>query len=86
MSKIEKILMLLLSGRSDANFEFVELVNLLERMGFMLRIKGSHHIFYRDDIEEIINLQPDKNKAKAYQVKQVRNLILRYNLKIDRDE
>jgi predicted RNA binding protein YcfA (HicA-like mRNA interferase family) len=86
MSKIEKILMLLLSGRSDANFEFVELVNLLERLGFILRIKGSHHIFYRDDIEEIINLQPDRNKAKVYQVKQVRNLILRYNLKIKGDE
>jgi hypothetical protein len=56
------------------------------RLGKRFKIKGSHHIFYRDDIEEIINLQPDKNKAKAYQVKQVRNLILRYNLKIDRDE
>ncbi len=86
MSKIEKILMLLLSGRSDTNFDFSELVNLLDRLGFTLRIKGSHHIFYRDDIEEIINLQPDKNKAKAYQVKQVRNLILKYNLKIDSDE
>jgi len=78
--------MLLLSGRSDANFEFAELVNLLERLGFSLRIRGSHHIFFRDDIEEIINLQPEKNKAKSYQVKQVRNLILRYNLKIRGDE
>ena len=78
--------MLLLSGRSDTNFDFSELVNLLDRLGFTLRIKGSHHIFYRDDIEEIIYLQPDKNKAKAYQVKQVRNLILKYNLKIDSDE
>jgi len=59
---------------------------LLERLGFTLRIRGSHHIFFRDDIEEIINLQLDKNKAKAYHVKQVRNLILKYNLKIDRDE
>jgi predicted RNA binding protein YcfA (HicA-like mRNA interferase family) len=86
MSKIEKILMLLLSGRSDTNFEFAELVNLLERLGFSLRIRGSHHIFFKDDIEEIINLQPDKNKAKSYQVKQVRNLILKYNLKIKGDE
>jgi len=86
MSKIEKILMLLLSGRSDANFEFAELVNLLERLGFSLRIKGSHHIFFKDGIEEIINLQPENNKAKSYQVKQVRNLILRHNLKIRGDE
>ncbi len=55
-------------------------------MGFTVRIKGSHHIFFRDDVEEIINLQPDKNKAKPYQVKQVRNLIVKYNLKINGDE
>ena len=49
-------------------------------MGFTVRIKGSHHIFFRDDVEEIINLQPDKNKAKPYQVKQVRDIILRNKL------
>jgi len=80
------MLFLLLSGRSDMNFEFSELVNLLERLGFSLRIRGSHYIFYRNDVEEIINLQADKNKAKGYQVKQVRNLILKYNLKVDSDE
>ncbi|HPR30543.1 MAG TPA: type II toxin-antitoxin system HicA family toxin [Prolixibacteraceae bacterium] len=86
MSKIEKILMLLLSGRSDTNFEFTDLITLLKRLGFTMRIKGSHHIFYRDDIDEIINLQPDKNKAKPYQVKQIRILILKFDLKIDNDE
>jgi len=86
VSKIEKILMLLLSGRSDTNFEFTDLITLLKRLGFTMRIKGSHHIFYRDDIDEIINLQPDKNKAKPYQVKQIRILILKFDLKIDNDE
>lgn len=78
--------MALLSGRSDSNFDFAELVTLLERLGFFLRIKESHHIFFRNDVEEIINLQPNKNKAKAYQVKQIRNLVLRYNLKFECDE
>jgi hypothetical protein len=55
-------------------------------LGFSLSIRGSHHIFFRNDVEEIINLQADKNKAKGYQVKQVRNLILKYNLKIESDE
>ncbi|HNW51985.1 MAG TPA: type II toxin-antitoxin system HicA family toxin [Prolixibacteraceae bacterium] len=86
MSRIEKIWMLLLSGRSDSNFEFSELVHLLDRLGFVMRINGSHHIFFKGDVEEIINLQPDKNKAKPYQVKQVRNLILKYDLKIVGDE
>ena len=34
----------------------------------------------KDDVEEIINLQPAGNKAKPYQVKQVRNIILKYQL------
>jgi hypothetical protein len=41
---------------------------------------GSHRIFYRDDIEEIINIQPKGNQAKPYQVKQVRNILLKYKL------
>lgn len=44
------------------------------------RIRGSHHIFTKDGIEEILNLQPKGNKSKPYQVKQVRNVILKYKL------
>ncbi len=49
-------------------------------LGFNCRIKGSHHIFYKDGIDEIINLQPDGSKAKPYQVKQVRTIIINYKL------
>lgn len=45
-----------------------------------MRIKGSHHIFYKEDVEEIINLQPQNNKAKPYQVKQVREILINYKL------
>ena len=70
----------LLSGNSDANINFAELCHLLKNLGFALRIKGDHHIFYKNDIPEIINLQPLGNKAKAYQVKQVRRVINKYGL------
>ena len=84
MSKIRKILADILSGRSDANIEFSDLCHLLERGGFNRRQgAGSHVIFHKAEIEEIINLQPVGNKAKAYQVKQVRNLILKYQLDVD---
>jgi hypothetical protein len=53
---------------------------LLNKLGFDERVRGSHHIFTRADIAEIINLQPKGAQAKAYQVKQVRALILRYQL------
>lgn len=81
MSRLEKLVDLLLSGRNDLNIPFKALCNLLLRLGFAERIKGSHHIFTHDKVAEIINLQPaaDQN-AKAYQVRQVRELLLRYGL------
>jgi hypothetical protein len=68
MSKFEKLLLKLLQGNADKSFDFEDIVSLLKKLGFELRIKGSHHIFYKDGIEEIINLQLDSGKAKPYQV------------------
>ncbi len=78
MSKFSKIETQILSGRSDSNIDFNDLCRLLAYYGFDERVKGSHHIFTKEGIEEIINIQPIGSKAKAYQVKQVRNLILKY--------
>jgi predicted RNA binding protein YcfA (HicA-like mRNA interferase family) len=80
MGKKEKILLKIMRGTSDANISFNDLCLVLHHLGFDERIKGSHHIFTRSDVEEILNLQPKRDKAKAYQVKQVRNIILRYKL------
>jgi len=80
MSQKAKLLLKILSGRSDSNLSFNEVSGLLEHLGFSLRIKGSHHIFAREGIAEIINLQPKGGFAKAYQIKQVRDIILNYHL------
>ena len=80
MGKYEKLLQTILSGISENNIKFSELCQLLKKLGFSERIKGDHHIFTKDNIEEIINLQPKSNKAKAYQVKQIRNLVVKYCL------
>ena len=48
----------ILHGASDANIRFSDLALLLRDMGFQERVRGSHHIFTREDIEEILNLQP----------------------------
>ena len=80
MGKYEKLFASILSGRNDQSIKFNELTHLLLAIGFNERIKGSHHIYYRQDIEEILNLQPIGSLAKAYQVKQVRNIILKYYL------
>jgi predicted RNA binding protein YcfA (HicA-like mRNA interferase family) len=80
MSKHEKTLLKVLRGASDSNLAFEELCQLLRHFGFDERIRGSHHIFSKDGVEEILNLQPVADKAKPYQVKQVRRLILKYKL------
>ncbi|WP_420645606.1 type II toxin-antitoxin system HicA family toxin [Candidatus Leptofilum sp.] len=86
MGKKEKILLKVMRGTSDANISFNDLCLVLHHLGFNERIKGSHHIFTRSDVEEILNLQPKRSKAKAYQVKQVRNIILRYKLADEGDD
>ena len=80
MGKYGKLRQKILNGVSDANIGFSDLCQLLIRLGFDKRIRGDHHIFTRNDVEEIINLQPKGAKAKAYQVRQVRNLIVKYHL------
>ena len=72
----KKILNKVLKGLSDRNIRFQDLKKLLNDLGFSMRTKGDHHIFYREGIKEIVNLQPLKDgKAKAYQVRQVREII-----------
>lgn len=83
MTKHDRLLEQILHGRSDANIAFGGLVALLESLGFEERIAGSHHIFRHPDVDERINLQRDGNKAKPYQVKQERAVILRYRLGAD---
>ena len=73
-----------LSGLADKNIRFNDLTKSLVDLSFEKRVIGDHYIFSRHDIVEIINLQPLKDgKAKAYQVKQVRNIILEYKLHVE---
>ena len=83
MASKKKVFDKIIQGQADRNIDFDDLCDILESLEFGFRIKGSHHIFFREGIEEIINIQPDGSKAKAYQVKQVRNIILKYKLSIE---
>ena len=86
MGKHEKLLSQILKGASDTNIAFDGLCNLLQNIGFEVRIRGSHHIFTKDSVEEILNLQPKGSKAKPYQVKQVRSIIVKYKLEEKKDD
>lgn len=80
MGKYHKLIIKILSGGSDRSISFSELCNLLRILDFEERTKGSHHLFRNHSVREKINLQKDGNQAKPYQVKQVRNIIIKYNL------
>ena len=86
MSKYEKLLNKILRGTSDANIPFSKLCQLLRNFGFEERIRGDHHIFTMNNVEEILNIQPKGSNSKPYQVKQIRNLILQYKLMIREEE
>ena len=80
MGKFEKVRERVLSGESDANIAFDDLCYLLERLGFKEHVSGGHHNFRREGVREIVTIQPQGNKAKRYQVRQVREIILQYDL------
>ncbi|MCL5005828.1 MAG: type II toxin-antitoxin system HicA family toxin [Acidobacteria bacterium] len=76
----KKTLEKILRGTSDANIFFADLRGVLRNLGFDERVRGGHHLFSREGVAEILNLQPKGNKAKPYQVKQVRHVILKYRM------
>jgi len=85
MPRHERILERILRGMSDTNIDFDDLRNVLLRLDFEERIRGSHHIFTRTDVEEILNLQPNGSKAKTYQVRQVRGILIKYRMVPDEE-
>lgn len=80
MSKVEKLIEIILLGGSDTNIDFEDLCSVLVKLGFSKRQKGSHHIFSKSGVEELVNSQRDGSKAKPYQVRQVRAIIQGYSL------
>lgn len=85
MGKHEELRLRILQGQSDANINFHELRSFLLWMGFEERIRGSHSIFRRRGVRELINLQQEGGKGKVHQVRQVRNVIVRYGLEGAKD-
>jgi hypothetical protein len=87
MGRRRKTLAAILSGQSDTNMRFAPVRALLLSLEFEERTSGSHHIFSRYDIPELINLQEVKGgKVKPYQVRQLRVLLVQYREKLGYEE
>lgn len=84
MKKLKLLQRLLVNQK---NVKFNDAVSCAEAFGFRLdRINGSHHIFVHNEIPELVNLQSVKGKAKSYQIKQLLQLVEKYNLQIEEEE
>ncbi len=83
MSRHGRLVRTILRRRSDANIRLDALRALMRYLGFEERVRGSHHIFDKEGIVELVNLQGRGGQAKPYQVRQVRRLILKYKLGAD---
>ena len=82
----KKLLRKLASG-ALANVAFRDMVNLVEGFGFVLqRTKGSHRIFLRPGVPELINLQEVEGKVKPYQIRQFIRLVERYNMQLEEEK
>jgi hypothetical protein len=81
----KKTLAKVLQGTADANIRFGDLRSMLAALGFEERIKGGHHIFTLEGREAALNLQPEGSKAKAYQVRQVRQIVIEHGLASDEE-
>ena len=81
MSKAEKLAAKIHSGKSDKNLAFNDLCYVLERAGLQFWKRKSPDLLQRR-VLEIVNVQPRNGKAKPYQVKQVRELLLEYEMDI----
>jgi hypothetical protein len=75
MSQKDKLLDRLRDPQCDASWRFTELCQLLQHLGFEMRISGSHHFFRKAGTSEVINLQPRDGQAKNYQVRQARKVL-----------
>ena len=77
----QKIYKDVLSGNCDNNINFNDFRNLIVDLGFeFIRQNGSHIQYYCKDIDERMTIQNNKSKAKEYQVRQLRNIIIKHNL------
>lgn len=82
LAQRDKLFYSIMCGVQDNNVKFSDLQKILSDLGFQRRVKGDHFIYWKEGVEEIINIQPNKDKAKPYQVKLVRNIILKYGMVI----
>lgn len=88
MPSVQKIYHCIMEGTHDKNMKFRDLQRLLDALGFCQKeSNGDHSLYNYPEIEELINIQPEKrnhSKAKPYQVRQIREFIRKNDISLGR--
>ena len=81
MNRHQRLLNRILDGSHLANVRFDDVRSLLAKLGFEERIRGSHHVYAKVGIVDQVNLQPRRSDAKPYQLRQLRAVLVKHNLR-----
>ncbi len=81
MGRRRKLRERIVSGRSDASIPFEQTRTLLKSLGFTEDIEGDHFIYRKEGVPGLINIQPQGAKVKPYQVRQIRKVLVDFNIK-----
>ena len=80
MTRRDKDLNRILDARYDSNIDFETVVRVLLRLGYTVRVRGSHHSFRKTGVPAAITLVAHGRQASGYQIRQVRRVILAFEV------
>jgi predicted RNA binding protein YcfA (HicA-like mRNA interferase family) len=81
MTRIAKLYEQLLRNKRG---KFADLQKLLLAHGFRLvRVRGSHEVYVRDDVPELIVIQPNGKEAMDYQIREFLHIVEEYQISMD---
>ena len=73
--------------KNPKNVRFKSLIKVVEAFGFRFsRGKGSHHIYTREGVTEILDFQEVDGKAKPYQIRQFISVVEKYHHQVVEDD
>ena len=66
---------------NNKNIKYADFCSILKYFGFVCkRQRGSHRLYSRVGIKELLNIQNVNGEIEPYQIKQFLNIIKKYNL------
>lgn len=71
MSKLQKLIEKILEGRTVS---YDEAEKLLIQLGFKIRTKGSHHVFFKDNYLKNVSIKR-RSQLLTYQIRELKEVL-----------